>query len=259
MYSTQGHGLSAAKEERQRDLEFDWPLHGPIYKEPNKKILVLNVNSAIRCGELNRTMYQDIQKFAKDGYLEGTDTKPRNTAPAAPEKHDSVYKLEDIDKGLRKYVLRDVAQITSLQRGILRDLLKKEKDGLSSAWADYLKVAVVHHHLTTFPGQQTEHKGYEATVDSSQLLELLTSFNFDIVLTGHKHHPRLLPYRFNDKEIFILGGATVGGSQRGVPFVASAWWSLRRTIFVARCRRATSNRASRAETLATRSNMQSRR
>jgi 3',5'-cyclic AMP phosphodiesterase CpdA len=217
LHSAGGHHGSATGKERQRELEFDWPLHGPIYKGPNNKVLVLNVNSAIRCGELNRKMYADIQKFAQDGYLEGTDAKPLTGTPAPP-KHDVVYKLEHIDKGLRKYVLRDVAQITNAQRALLRNILKKERDDLGSAWADYLKVAVVHHHLTTFPGQQTEHKGYEATVDSSQLLDLLTSFNFDIVLTGHKHHPRLLPYRFSDKEIFILGGATVGGHAAGGSF-----------------------------------------
>ena len=237
MHSTGENARSAVEEERQRELEFDPPLHGPVYKEPNKKVLVLNVNSAIRCGELNRKMYADIQRFAKDGYLEGTEAKPRAAAPMAPEMHNLVYKLEDIDKGLRKYVLRDVAHVTSAQRALLRDLLKKERNNLGSDWADYLKVAVVHHHLTTFPGQQTEHKGYEATVDSSQLLELLTSFNFDIVLTGHKHHPRLLPYRFNDKEIFILGGATVGGyaaggSFRGFNLVEFESDDFRRTLSV---------------------------
>ena len=36
-----------------------------MFVDPNKRVLVLNINSALRCGELNRTMLLDVRKYAE--------------------------------------------------------------------------------------------------------------------------------------------------------------------------------------------------
>ncbi len=69
----------------------------------------------------------------------------------------------------------------------------------------------MHHHVVHYPGQQAEHKGYEFMVDSPRLLEFLEGYDFDIVLTGHKHHSYGKIEHFKDKDMFIIGGPTVGG------------------------------------------------
>ena len=105
---------------------------------------------------------------------------------------------------------------------MLQNRMDTEKKDLGDKWQSCLKVALMHHHVVHYPGQQTEHKGYEFMVDSPRVLEFLESFDFDIVLTGHKHQPYERVERFKNRDMFIIGGPTVGGytsSYRGFRLV----------------------------------------
>ena len=195
--------LGKSKFDQEEGLSFNRPASGPLYIDHERRVIVLNVNSAIRCGELNLKMATDMRKHL--GGPSGS-TLDSIAAGAAPP-----VELKDFDESIRRYLIRDVAHVTQAQLRDLGEKLTKEKREIGEEWQSYLRVALVHHHLTPFPGQSAEHKGYEATVDSSRLLEFLTGFDFDMVLTGHKHQPYQLPYRFGGKEILILGGPTVGG------------------------------------------------
>jgi hypothetical protein len=175
---------------------FNIPRHGPLYVNDEKQILVLNINSAIRCGELHK----DMRKAFVDWY--GSDFPLLSPSDKTPDPKAAL---------ISKYFLRDIAQFTSEQQERLQAILIREKNRIGLNWGEYLKVALVHHHVVHYPGQVTEHKGYEFMLDSSTLLALLTGFDFDLILTGHKHHPYEMKHLFGGKEILIVGGPTVGG------------------------------------------------
>lgn len=194
----------AEKEGRVHDKKLNFNLTGksPIYANPDKRVLVMNINSSMRCGELNLRMAADLEKLS-----------PAASSGLVQKAAASLAAIsrEDFHADFWRYLTRDVAQVTQAQIAKLRTALKEEKKKIGDAWDSYLRVALMHHHLAPFPGQKAEQKGYEATVDSAAVLDLLTSFGFHMVLTGHKHQPYVLPYRFRDREIVILGGPTVGG------------------------------------------------
>ena len=47
--------------------------------------------------------------------------------------------------------------------------------------------------------------------DATAVLRMLASYGFQIVLTGHKHEPYIQPFRFENNELLVVGGRTVGG------------------------------------------------
>jgi len=183
----------------QPGLEFKLPPNGPVYKDDDKRVLVLNVNSALRCGELNRQMLMDFRTFV-------AGTSATNSMSVVAE-----VALAKEEQFLKKYLIRDVAQVTQEQIKTLHVHMSRLRNQLADQWHSYLRVALVHHHVVHYPGQQTEHKGYEFMVDSPRLLEFLEGFDFDIVLTGHKHQAYQRVERFKKKDMFIIGGATIGG------------------------------------------------
>jgi len=186
--------------ESDEHIEFSETGTGPVFINESKQILVLNINSALRCGELDTDMLEQLTKWS------GKHIDPSNIAPNSD------------DEAMLRYATRDVAQIMHNQKELLQKALAREKNRLRTEWADYLKVAIVHHHVCPFPLQAVEHKSYEFMLDSSALLELLTGFDFDLVLTGHKHHSYDMVHHFNGKAIFVVGGPTVGGrgDSRGI-------------------------------------------
>lgn len=175
------------------------PLGHPWYKDDDKHVIVLNINSAIRCGELYKQMQDDVRKFmAPTGDPKAGGGGPNGDA-FTPEKE------------LKKYWIRDVAHITQQQLLKLEEEMVQLKKQLAAKWQSYLRVGLVHHHLVHYPGQQTEHRGYEFLVDSPRLLDFLKRFDFDIVLTGHKHQAYQDVHRWDGEDLFIVGGPTVGG------------------------------------------------
>jgi 3',5'-cyclic AMP phosphodiesterase CpdA len=206
--------LEISKTRKPKKLNFDQLTPGPIYWSKDKKVLVLNINSSIRCGELNLRMARDFDPFFR--------------SPAEADKkagtEASSFNIENFPNEIRQYLIRDVAEVTPAQIDWLRNELKQVRKDIGKDWDNYLRVALIHHHVAPFLGQKTEHKGYEAMIDSSRVLEFLTSSGFDLVLTGHKHQPHVSSHRFGDNEIVIIGGPTVAGaaidgSYRGLQFI----------------------------------------
>ena len=203
--------LNFGQVDQDDQLYFDPPDRGPIYCSDEKRVIVLNINSSIRCGELNYKLASDLLP-----HLASTNDKAA--------KNPATISREDFDPKIRPYLVRDVAHVTQSQISSLGESLEKEKTRIGDDWENYLRVALIHHHLAPFPNQSLEHKSYEATVDASAVLQFLTNHDFDLVLTGHKHQPHVSSYRFNGKEIVIIGGPTVGGAAsnecfRGIQFV----------------------------------------
>jgi len=182
--------------------------YGPIYVNHKTKLLVMCINSAIRCGELNGKMKAEIASPLREAIRELQGAGSSATVPKA------TMLLDQADQKLPKYLIRDVAHVTQSQRNSLSDRLRDLQLSLKREWDAYLKVAIVHHHLVRFPGQVTEHRGYELLVDSGDVLSMLGAFEFDLVLTGHKHQA----YIEQNKNLLIVGGPTVGGHSAGESF-----------------------------------------
>jgi hypothetical protein len=109
------------------------------------------------------------------------------------------------------------------QRNAIRTALENTKREHGAIWQQSLRVAILHHHLVTFTGQEIEHKPYELTIDAQQVLEMLATFDFHLVLTGHKHQPYIetrelkRPHGDDNTRLVIAGAPTVlGGLPDGV-------------------------------------------
>jgi 3',5'-cyclic AMP phosphodiesterase CpdA len=219
------------------------PFKGPIYHSPpkDKAIIALCINSASRCGEFNDPMAKGIATALREFFsnssgphsiekekmlIEALKTSARklhfddNEMKLLEEffhqgaDDASKRKCESFLVSLASQMVRDIGHVMPLQREMLENELRSLKDKCGATWDSYLRVAILHHHLSQFPGQTVEHKGYEAVVDAQATLEWLASQDIDLVLMGHKHHPYQYVYRLphdkTEREIVLIGGTTVG-------------------------------------------------
>jgi 3',5'-cyclic AMP phosphodiesterase CpdA len=177
------------------------PLNGPLLVDHDRRLIVLLFNSAIRCGELNARLHNEIA----DAALQLANALSPDAAAAAASHFDALR------AAIARHAIRDVAQVTQLQTNQLQQELAALKTELGAEWRAYLRVGVLHHHLVSFADQQTEHKSFESVLDAAKVLKLLGEFDFDLVLTGHKHQPYVEVRATREHEFLLVGGPTVGG------------------------------------------------
>jgi 3',5'-cyclic AMP phosphodiesterase CpdA len=178
----------------------------PLHLFAEHRLAVLCVNSSIRCGELDQTRLDGSLKL-----IEGAMNAMAQIAEEAPRTAqvpctDVKTRLDALKEEISRQAINDVVQVTQHQRKRLQELLSDAKEATLD-WREWTKVAVLHHHLVTFNKQNIDHKAYELLLDASDVLGLLEAFDFDLVLTGHKHQSYEQPYG----GLTICGGLTVGG------------------------------------------------
>lgn len=199
----------------------------PIYINEESRLCVLCINSALRCGELNMERLKSIT-FLTSGAKEALE-ELRNAIAAFENGYPGGYsggsgmayidqynkicarlnKIEDVATNLSVF---DIAHVTQQQRIRLRDLINLERQKIGDhEWNKYIKVAILHHHVSSFDSLITEYKAFENCIDSRETLRFLSDMNFDLVLTGHKHEPYKLRKVINEKGICIIGCSTIGG------------------------------------------------
>lgn len=121
------------------------------------------------------------------------------TANADNEKHMNkildVLNLEDkeVEQQIRHKIEHqkdrlDIAAIGRHQRTYIREQ--------SSDVDNTIRIAVMHHHL--LPDTQLEIANFEAVIDSGKVLEDLVEYDFDLVLTGHKHNRKFMNISISD-------------------------------------------------------------
>jgi len=187
----------------------------PIFIDEEKKLLILCINSAIRCGEVNEYRRTQIEQPLDESLNDISSLKQslRLTQPEAKEKLDLLeLKLQHLKDRAAIQSVFDVAHVTESQLMRLSTNLRYLQEKYSKEWDSFLRVAIMHHHLMPFAGQATEHKTYDLITDSANVRDFLVDFRFHIVLTGHKHQPyaELFMTR-NNKLLLVAGGPTVGG------------------------------------------------
>jgi hypothetical protein len=95
---------------RDGALEFEPPDHGPLLVDVPRKLVVLAINSAIRCGERNTTMLNRLQ--------EQIETL---AAPIGPAARDTILKWAE------EKAVSDVAHVTEVQRRALRERMEQKR------------------------------------------------------------------------------------------------------------------------------------
>jgi predicted phosphodiesterase len=185
----------------------------PIYVDHRKRLIVICINSAIRCGEVNSGVRKEL-----------TDPLNRALGSANGSVSTNVVKeLESIQKLVEEYTLFDIAHATTWQLNVLLMALSKLKKELGPDWSQYFRVCLLHHHVLPFPREVTEIKPFELMVDASNVVDTLNAADVDLVLTGHKHQPYSFVYYADGRQMVVAGGPTVGGypanSPRGFRYI----------------------------------------
>jgi 3',5'-cyclic AMP phosphodiesterase CpdA len=185
----------------------------PLLIDDDRNIIALCINSSMRCGEINVDLRNKLRTRV-DAAENNVDAVYKSMQKGAPGRAGLYGGLEELGawkEELNHRLVFDVPHVTSAQIQALGVRLSEAIEPRRNGWSSYLKVAILHHHLLPFPRQVTEHKPFELLADASKVLALLTDFDFDLVLTGHKHQRYLLPFRDAGKRLLIVGGPTIGG------------------------------------------------
>lgn len=187
----------------------------PVYIDPEKKLLVLCINSSIRCGEVNEYRRTQMEEplHASFQKLKKLRKRVASIEGAAKELDHISLDLKDLKTRVEKQTIFDVPHLTEAQMMRLGSLIAAlhEDKRYSAVWDSFLKVAIMHHHLMPFRNQVTEHKPYDIVGDSSRLRQILAEHGFNILLTGHKHQPYASVDESGGHRLLIAGGPTVGG------------------------------------------------
>jgi 3',5'-cyclic AMP phosphodiesterase CpdA len=90
----------------------------------------------------------------------------------------------------------DIAAVGQHQR----DLIPQEPQ------PDTIRIAVLHHHL--LPDPNIEITQFETVIDAGAVLQKLIDAKYDLVLSGHKHHRRLVHYECDDERLDVYSAAS---------------------------------------------------
>jgi 3',5'-cyclic AMP phosphodiesterase CpdA len=181
----------------------------PLYVDHDKRLLVVCINSAIRCGEINAKQRASLLKplsVVRDALRVGVGIRKSHHHQ---QFSNALTELNDLQQLQERLTLYDIAHVSSRQLLELDSLL--HKDNLLETWAGYLRVAVIHHHLLPSDIDIVEHKPFADVLDAGAVLRRLDAWDIHLVLSGHKHQRYPAPDRPEYDAPLILGGATVGG------------------------------------------------
>lgn len=199
-------GLTGGVETSKRFGDVEVLRSEPFLYDPKLRVLIFAFNSSLACGVYPEESEELLKKINQA--LEMSDGDLALSRRLAALRQQAEEELL-IDAGL----------IGEPQIKRFRDLMRSARDALGPSWDRTTKIALLHHHLNPIWGQQLELKPFESIIDSAQVKQALTEFNFDAVLHGHKHKngvsldATVVPTtegRSADP-IGIVSGGTVGG------------------------------------------------
>lgn len=83
----------------------------------------------------------------------------------------------------------------------INDLRKKIEE---TDFTDKLKIFIIHHHLHQFPNPDPTWRDISIIQNAQTLLELLTEFEFNFVIHGHRHQPNFHSTSINKSKIINI-------------------------------------------------------
>jgi 3',5'-cyclic AMP phosphodiesterase CpdA len=195
------------------ELRFSSEFPGPLYVNHDRRLMILCINSSIRCGEVNTKLRSSLSSRIKTAYdALGSITNEKSLDSELRIKLGTAkLQLEEVFPQVDKSTTFDIPHITQSQLIDIHSRLTEMRNKLGTEWEGYVKIAVFHHHAIPFNYQRPEYKAFELMADAAAVLETLAGFEFQIVLTGHKHQPYVQPITFDGKELLVAGGMTIGG------------------------------------------------
>jgi predicted phosphodiesterase len=201
------------------NLEFLEPGHGashiwgPLYINHNQRLVVACLNSSLRCGEVNQKLRSSLRKpvEAVCEKLARLEASLKGSRQSQKLLEEASLTLSDLLPVIDRHSVFDIPHITQAQMNRLEACIIKAKLALKNEWRNYIKVAMVHHHLVPFSCQIPEYKAFEVAADAAGVLEMLAGHGFQVILTGHKHQRYQQRVVFDETELVIAGGLTVGG------------------------------------------------
>jgi len=186
----------------------------PLFINKCRRTMVLCVNSAIRCGEIQTDSRSGIMTPIESARQAVTHVLNNGviTDEARNDLNTAFLALHKVDDLVGRATTFDIAQVTQCQRNILEKLLDDtRKEFGEREWSKYTKLALLHHHIVPFGTQVMEHKPFDPTLDGGAVLSFLAKYDFQIVLTGHKHQRYQQITRHKSKDMIVLGAETVCG------------------------------------------------
>jgi 3',5'-cyclic AMP phosphodiesterase CpdA len=195
------------------ELTYGGELPGPIYIDAEKRLIVLCINSSMRCGEVNTDLRASLSEPIKEASSRIESLLNSSTPGSDLRVALSTVKiyLDNLLPGVNQASLFDIPHVTHSQLDEIRSRLSNTRKEMGPEWSSYVKIAVFHHHVIPFNYQQPEYKSFELLADSAAVLDTLGSFGFQIILTGHKHQPYVQPVNFRGTDLLVVGGMTIGG------------------------------------------------
>jgi 3',5'-cyclic AMP phosphodiesterase CpdA len=195
------------------DLTFAKDIPGPFFFDHDRRLAVLCINSAMRCGEVNDTIRQALRSplTRVSGEIDKAIESIKNNGDATIALDTAKVYLKATTPIVDKYSLFDIPHVTHTQLDQLGELLFEHRSAMKEEWPNYVKVALLHHHLAPFDYQLPEYKPFEVMADASNVLDMLADHGFQTIFTGHKHQSYIQRLQSRGTEVLVLGGMTVGG------------------------------------------------
>lgn len=101
--------------------------------------------------------------------------------------------------------------------------LRSQLEPLRDEVADWIKIALIHHHPVLLPSFIEPGRGVDSVHNAKSLLRLLRDHGFQLILHGHKHYPQIFSYDPDSAwvdaaaaipQLFVAGGSC---GSRGLP------------------------------------------
>lgn len=123
---------------------------------------------------------------------------------ALQKEHIPPEQVARIMSRLQELFLEDAGLVDAHQIEVLLQDAAAHAEGSAD---ESVRVAVLHHHLSSFPLPELKH--YEPVVNAGYVKQKLSECGFDVVLHGHKHHGNLVfeqdLYVPKQKGVFYIG------------------------------------------------------
>jgi predicted phosphodiesterase len=127
--------------------------------------------------------------------------------PFLPHEPLTITQLHTFEKANNKILVAEINCCTYVQndtidksRGqVAMNAIAKLRGHLAEfktnvGYDNYIKIALIHHHVVLIPSFIEPGRGIDSVVNARHLLELLSEFDFHLILHGHKHYPHIFSY-----------------------------------------------------------------
>lgn len=162
-------------------------------------------------------------------FFEGTER-----SAILPHKALSITQVHTLERDRNKILIAEINCCMYVQRNTLdqsrgqvsQEAIEKiraelEKVSKAENLNDYIKIAMIHHHVVLLPSFLENFRGLDSVVNARDLLELLSEYDFHIILHGHKHYPQIFTYdplplwTKNENKIpqLVIAGGSCGSTE----------------------------------------------